>query len=568
MTIKHRIITCLVVTAVIFLGLEIRLWNIQVIRHSPIKKTAVKQFKHKIYLNPDRGNIYDRNGDELALDINVDSVFAVPSEISNPRRTSRKLAGILGLNESSLAGKLRKRSSFAWVKRKVGTSLSMKVRKLNLNGIYLLQEKKRFYPENDLACHIIGCVGIDSQGLSGIEKNFDKFLKTAMRRAVRVTDAFGRNVITTDDVSKPEKECCDVVLTVDKYIQHVVEVELRKAYLKSKASRATIVVQDPATGEILALANFPGFNGNKSLKYASRYLNNPAITNVYEPGSTFKIIAAAAVLEKNLVRPKDRFYCENGTWVVGNYPIRDHEKEGWLNFKQIIIKSSNIGMAKIGEKLGKIGLYEYTRKFGFGNYTGIDLPGESSGILRKMNKWSSISLGRISFGQEIGVTAIQLVSAFSSIANKGRLMQPRIVRCVLDSDGNKVEEFRPVAIRRVVSHKTVNLLTKMLIGVVEEGTGVAAGVEGYEVAGKTGTAQKYDKKTGGYCSVKYTASFAGFIPAYKPRVTILVIVDEPEGVYYGGTVAAPVFSRVAQKIMEYYSIPWDEYKFARTVTAK
>ncbi len=562
MNIKYRIIICLVVTVVMFAGLEVRLWNIQVVRHSPINKTAIKQFEHKIFLNPDRGKIYDRNGEQLALDINVDSVFAVPSEISSPSRTSRKLAGILGLNESSLAGKLRKRSSFAWVKRKVGPSLSMKVKKLGLEGIYLLQEKKRFYPENDLACHIIGCVGIDSQGLSGIEKNYEKFLKTASRRAVRVTDAFGRNVITTNEVIKRNKECCDVVLTIDKYIQHVAEVELKKAYINSKASRATIVVQDPATGEILALANYPGFNGNKPLKYASRFMNNPAITNVYEPGSTFKIIAAAAVLEKNMVSPKDRFYCENGLWVIGNYPIRDHEKEGWLNFNQIIMKSSNIGMAKIGEKLGRIGLYEYTRKFGFGNYTGIDLPGESCGILRKTDKWSSISLGRISFGQEIGVTAIQLVSAFSSIANKGRLMQPRIVRHVLDSDGNNAREFEPITIRRVVSHRTVNLLTKMLVGVVEEGTGVRAGVDGYRVAGKTGTAQKYDKKSGAYCSMKYTASFAGFIPAYKPRVTILVIVDEPEGVYYGGTVAAPVFSRVAQKIMEYYSIPWDEYKLA------
>ncbi len=562
MTIKYRIIVCLAVTGIIYTGLEVRLWNIQVVRHSPLKKTAIKQFKQNIYLNPDRGKIYDRNGDELALDINVDSVFAVPSELSNCKRTSRKLAGILGMNELSLERGLRKRSNFVWLKRKVSPEVSRKIRKLNLDGIYFLQEKKRFYPENDLACQVIGCVGVDSQGLSGVEKSYEEYLRKGSKRVVRITDAFGRDVVTTNIVSKPRRECLDVVITIDKYIQHVAEVELKRAFISSNARMATIVVQDPATGEILALANYPGFNGNRPLKYASRYMNNPAITNVYEPGSTFKVVAAAAVLDKNLVKPKDRFYCENGEWTLGNYPIRDHEEEGWLNFGQIIMKSSNIGMAKIGEKLGKIGLYEYSRRFGFGNYTGINLPGESGGILRRPDKWSSISLGRISFGQEIGVTAIQLVSAFSCIANRGRLMQPRIVKCLLDADGNNAGENKTVFIRQVVSHRTVNLLTKMLVRVVDKGTGVGAKVEGYRVAGKTGTAQKYDRQSGGYCDKRFTASFAGFLPAYNPRVTILVIIDEPEGVYYGGAIAAPVFSKVAQKIMEYYSIPWDEYKLA------
>lgn len=562
MTIKYRIISCLAVMFLLFIGLEARLWNIQVKMHSSMKETATRQFEHKLYLDPDRGVIFDRNRAELAQDVNADSIFAIPGIISNLKNTSSRLAPILCMSEAALIEKLKHHSSFVWLKRKVADSTAKRIRGLNLEGICLVQEKKRFYPENELGCQVIGCVGIDNEGLAGIEKNFNKYLFSGRQKEVKLTDALGRDVITTEVASKAERKYSNIVLTIDKYIQHVAEVELKKAYIENKAFKATIIVQDPATGEILALANFPNFNGNELLNNFC-YINNPAITEVYEPGSTFKIVAACAALEERIVMPSDKFFCENGIYNINGYPIRDHEKEGWLNFEEVIMKSSNIGMAKIGEKLGKNCVYEYARKFGFGNYTGINMTGESNGILKRPSEWSGISLGRISFGQEIGATALQVIASFSCLANNGRLMQPQIVRYIEDSEGKKTKEFRPVPIRQVISEHTVDVMTRMLVKVVEEGTGAAAAVKGYKVAGKTGTGQKYCSKSGGYSSTRYTASFAGYIPAFKPRVAILVIIDEPAGVYYGGTAAAPVFSRVAEKIMDYYSIPCDNFEMAK-----
>ena len=564
MNIRHRIIIVSLCIALIFAVLEIRLWNIQVFNHTPLKKTALKQFNHSIVINPDRGIIYDRNGQELAVDVNADSVFAVPAEIDNIGRTSALLASVLQLDETEVYRKIKGNSKFTWIKRKIAPHESEKLREVNLEGIYFLKEKKRLYPENELACHVLGCVGIDNQGLSGVERSFDDYLRTGYTKEVKIIDAFGRDIITNEEMSAQKTKNRNVILTIDKYIQHVAELELAKAFHKTGATRATIIVQEPKTGDILAMANLPGFDGNGDIGAVKDRINNPALTDVFEPGSTFKIVTAAAVLEKNLVKPTDRYFCENGVWDYAGYPIRDHEKEGWLNFEQVIMKSSNIGIAKIAGKLGEMGLYEYSRRFGFGNYTGIDLPGESMGIISKPSEWSGISMGRISFGQEVGVTAMQLVGAFSCIANKGMMVQPNIVKCISDPDGNIIKKTGPVVIRRVVSERTVELLTKMLIGAVNEGTGVEAQVKGYTVAGKTGTAQKYDKTLKKYCTKRFTASFAGFLPAYDPRVTILVILDEPDDLYYGGMVAAPVFSKVAQKIMEYYSIPAGDLKLAKS----
>ena len=560
---KSRIISSILIVIFTLIVLEIRLYYIQVVSHRHYRRMADKQSFSVRQTDFKRGTIYDRNGKELAIEFEVSSVYAIPSLISHPEKTAKKLAPLLHVSEKTIYSKLHTSNSFVWLKRKIGTEIAEKIEGLHLKGIKLINEGKRFYPENELASQVIGLAGLDNQGLSGIENSFDRTLRRKTKKTIARKDGFGREVIAADTAYQTEVSGCGVVTTIDRVIQYIVEVELRKAYDKTKAKLATIIVQDCKTGEIIALANFPSFNGNSYSPEKYKYLKNPAISSIFEPGSTFKPIVAAALLEENLVTLEDRFYCEEGMYLFNGLPIRDHESEGWLTFVQVLEKSSNIGMAKAGQLLGKDKLYQCARDFGFGNFTGIRLPGETPGILKNPKDWSEISLSRLSFGQGIGVTAIQLVCAFSCLANGGVLMEPMIVNRIVDRSEKVVKEFQPCPVRRVISYKTAKTLTNILCGIVKSGTGKEARIMGYKVAGKTGTAQKFDPATGKYSDTNYIASFIGYLPAEQPKVTILVILDEPQGFYWGGSVAAPVFARVGLRIMRYLGIPPDSQEMFR-----
>jgi len=560
---KTRIISSMLIVIFTLIVLEIRLYYIQIVSHHRYRKMADKQSFSVRQADFKRGTIYDRNGKELAIEFEVSSVYAIPSLISHREKTAKKLAPLLHMSEKVIRKKLETSNSFVWLRRKIDNEIAEKIKGLHLKGIKFISEGKRFYPENELASQVIGLAGLDNQGLSGIENSFDRILKRKTKKTIRRKDGFGREVIAADTAHRSEVSGCGVVTTIDRVIQYIAEVELRKAYNETKAKLATIIVQDSKTGEILALANFPSFNGNSSSRGKYKYLKNPAISSIFEPGSTFKPIVAAALLEENLVTLKDRFYCEEGVYLFNGLPIRDHESEGWLTFMQVLEKSSNIGMAKVGQLLGKNKLYQYARDFGFGNFTGIRLPGETPGILKKPKDWSEISLSRLSFGQGIGVTAIQLISAFSCLANGGVLMEPMIVNRIVDPNGKVVREFQPCPVREVISYKTAKVLTNILYRIVEKGTGKKARIMGYKVAGKTGTAQKFDPATGKYSDTNYIASFVGYLPAEQPKVTILVVLDEPQGFYWGGSVAAPVFARVGLRIMRHLGIPPDSRKMFR-----
>jgi len=531
------------------------LYYIQVINHRRYKKIADKQSVAFTQAEFKRGTIYDRNGKELAIEYESTSVYAVPYAVSNREMTAKKLAPLLGISEKAIRKKLESSNSFVWLRRKTNTETAEKVKSLRLKGIRCISEGKRFYPENGLASQVIGLAGLDNQGLSGIENSFDRILRGKIKRTISKKDGFGRELIAAGTSYPSEVSGYSVVATIDRVIQYIAEMELKRACVETKAKMGIIIVQDPHTGEIVALASFPSFNGNDSSRGKYEYLKIPAISHIFEPGSTLKPIVAAALLEENKVRLEDRFYCEDGIYLLKGLPIRDHEAEGWLNFVQVLEKSSNIGMAKAGQLLGNGKMYEYMRDFGFGNYTGIKLPGETPGILQKPKDWSELSLSRLSFGQGVGVTAIQLISAFSCLANRGVLMEPLIVKRIIDSSEKVDREYHACPIRRVISCKTAETLTDIMYLAVENGTGREARVDGYKVAGKTGTAQKFDPATGEYSKTSFIASFVGYLPANRPRVTILVLLDEPQGFYWGGSVAAPVFARLGLEIMHYLGVP-------------
>jgi len=552
---KARMVGSILIVIFTLIVLEIRLYYIQIVSHHRYKTMADKQSMSVRQAEFKRGTIYDRNEKELAIESEASSVYAVPASISNREEAAKKLARSLDMSEKAIRKKLGTSNSFVWLRRKIDTETAEKIKRLHLKGIEFISEGKRFYPENGLASQVIGLAGLDNQGLSGIENYFDTVLRGKTEKAIRRKDGFGREVIAAGTSWEWEGAGYGVVTTIDRVIQYIAEAELRKAYNETKAKLATIIVQDSQTGEILALANFPCFNGNESSPERYKYLEIPSVSGIFEPGSTFKPIVAAALLEEKLVRLEDVFYCENGVYLFNGLPVRDHERAGWLTLVQVLEKSSNIGMVKAGQLLEKNKMYQYARDFGFGNYTGIRLPGETPGILKNPKDWSGISLSRLSFGQGIGITAIQLISAFSCLANGGVLMEPMIAMRIVDSRGKVLTEFHPCPIRRAISSQTARTLTDILCRTVENGTGKEAKIPGYKVAGKTGTAEKFDPATGTYSETAYIASFVGYLPADRPRVTILVMLDEPQGFYWGGSVAAPVFARVALRIMQHLGVP-------------
>lgn len=535
-----------------------RAFYLQVINRDYLLKLADRQHQKIIPLTPARGTIYDTNGAALAVSVEMDSCYAEPKSITDLKAAAARLAPVLDMPKETVLRRLQGNRNFVWLKRLLTPDVAKRVHDLDLEGIGFVKETKRFYPNSEVAAHVIGFTGLDPEGLEGIERRYDSTILGGTGYLVTERDALGRNVALKGTVVQNGAMGHNVTLTLDKNIQYIAEKELAKAVTNSGAKAGTAIVMDPNTGRVLAMSNFPTYNLNSHGDYASSVWRNRAVADSYEPGSTFKTFLIAAALEEKLVRPGDGINCEGGSYAIGGRTIHDTHKYGRLSVAEILKYSSNIGVAKIGSKLGASRLYSYLKNFGIGEKSGIDLPGETSGTLRQWSQWYGIDLATISFGQGVTASSVQLAAAFSAIANGGVLMKPYLVEKITDSDGNVVTTFGPQARRRVVSPETAKSVASMLEGVAADGgTGTNASVEGYRVAGKTGTAQKVDPITKGYSASKRTASFIGFVPARKPRLTILVMIDEPKTSPYGGVVAAPAFSAIALQSLCYLKVPPD-----------
>src|SRR6185295_7035527 len=465
------------------------------------------------------------------------------------------IARITKVDPRELLAKCQAARTFCWVARKADAETADRIRSLNLSGIHFQKESKRFYPKRDLAAQVLGYVGMDDEGLSGVERANDDELRGKPGRMLVSVDARRKWFGSVEKQPDPGE---NVVLTVDEKIQYIVERELEAAMQQTHAESGTIVVENPKTGEILALANRPTFNPNLAREITPQKLKDHAVSDVYEPGSTFKIVTVAAALEEKLTRPDEVFDCQMGSIVINGMRIRDHKAYGLLPVTGIIANSSDVGAIKIALRLGDERFYKYIRAFGFGQQTGIELPAETRGMTKPANRWSKVSIGAISMGQEIGVSAVQLAAMVSSIGNDGVLVAPRIVAGQLDpQSAPQPIAFHPANERRVISPLTAAQMRRMLQEVVLHGTGPKALLEGYSSAGKTGTAQKIDPSTGAYSHTKYVASFAGFAPVNNPAVTVAVILDSAQGLHQGGQIAAPVFQRITQHVLEYLHVPHD-----------
>lgn len=541
--------------AFLWLGLILtRLVQLQVVRHGEFSARAGRQQQRLVPVSPKRGILYDRNGRELAVTISVESVFAVPAEISDPELAARLLAPIVAQPAGAIAERLRSGRLFAWVARKLDAHQVERVRALNLKGIYFQRENKRFYPKRELAAHVLGFVGLDEDGLGGLEYQLDREIRGPAGRLLISTDGRGRWFHRVQDAPG---EGASVVLTLDETIQFIAERELAVAIARTRARAGTIIVADPRTGEILALANWPTFNPNAPTRGPRSHHVNRAVTLAFEPGSTFKIVTVAAALDAQVTRPAEVVDCQNGGIVLAGHFIRDHKPFGLLSVREVIYHSSDVGAIKLALRLGNQRMYEHMRLWGFGEPTRVGLPAESPGLLRPPGRWSQISIGALAMGQEVAVTPLQLVAAFSAIATGGEWVAPRIVQEVVPFGGQPGLAPRPPSPRRrVMSRQTAETLRAMLRGVILQGTGVLAQPDGYTAAGKTGTAEKIDE-TGTYSTTEFIASFGGFAPAASPALTVLVVLDSPVGLYHGGEVAAPIFRRVVEQALAYLNIPPD-----------
>jgi len=551
---RFRITLLLYLFSFLFLVIFGRAYQLQVLQSQRLAAMAERQSQRIVQLIPKRGIIYDRKKEEMAISVEVDSVFAQPGRVENVREVAQKIAPLLGKKPSDLLSKLKGEEPFIWLQRGITPEQRKAIERYDFSGVAFLKETKRFYPQGGLGVHVLGFAGLDGQGLEGVEVGYDEFIRGEPGYIVISKDALGRSLTPQTAPSRQSLDGCDVILTIDKNIQYVVEKELKRAVQACSANGGMAVVMNPKTGEILALAVQPSFDPNHFSTAPPQVLKNRAVTDTFEPGSTFKVFLLAAALEEQAAAPQEMFFCENGAYTVGGKVVHDTLKYGWLSLADIIKLSSNIGASKVGKKLGKNRLHRNLKNFGFGAKTGVDLPGEVPGFLAAPRTWSEVGLANISFGQGVSTTALQLTAALAAVANGGMLMKPYVVKGVLDSNGDFLQENRPKAIRRVISPETMAMVTKILKMVMEEGgTGKAARLAGYESAGKTGTAQKALANGRGY-SDKRTGSFFGFAPADNPQVVITVIIDEPQATSYGGVVAAPAFKAIGEQMLPYMGV--------------
>ncbi|MDT7043337.1 penicillin-binding protein 2 [Candidatus Nitronereus thalassa] len=538
-----------------FLVILLRLFDLHILQAETMTKRANNQHHKMVTLDSNRGAIFDRQGRALALNLDVPSVYASPVSVKNPRLAANRLSKILEVPRRELEERLRGNREFVWVKRKIDSEYATQVEALSIPGINMVKEKRRFYPKGTLLAHVLGFAGIDSQGLEGLEVGYEHYLQGQARKVLLHRDAFGRLIFPENQQEGDSLSGNTIHLTIDEVIQFMAEQALETAVEKTNARGGSIIVMDPKTGGILAWTLRPTFDPNHVAAVSPEQWRNRAVTDPYEPGSTMKIMLAAAALEENLMKPDSLIYAGDGKVSISGTVIHDHKKAGWVTFREAIQESSNVAAAKIALELGKDRLYRYLRGFGFGEKTGIDLPGESVGILSKTEQWSGRTLPSMAMGQEIAVTPLQLVTAVAAIANGGALMKPYIVERIRTTQGGSVWTREPEIRRHPIGPQAAQTLTTLLENVVEQGTGSQAAIHGYRVAGKTGTAQKVDPETRAYSSSKSVSSFVGFAPAEDPRFVMLVVIDEPQGRGWGGAVAAPVFREVGAQVLRHLKVP-------------
>jgi len=552
-SLAKRIRIVVVVLGIWAAVISARLYFLHVVHSADYKQKAERQQQRILDVSPRRGVIYDRNGNELAVSIKVDSLFAVPDEIEDVDRTAKALSRFTGIPVTDLGPKLRSTRSFVWIKRKLDGATAAAVRRAALPGLYFQQEDMRYYPQRELASHVLGYVDIDEKGLGGLEYRYNDDIRGEPGRVLIMTDARGRRF---NSVEQPVEPGANLVTTIDQNIQYIAEKELKTAVEQLQPKGATVIVMDPRGGEILAMANYPTFNPNAYARYGANAWINRAVSHTYEPGSTFKIVTTASAFEEGLAKPDELIDCQMGKINVFGRIIHDHKPFGLLTVTQIIEKSSDVGAIKLALRVGNDRFADYIGRLGFGRPTNIDLPGEERGKARPPARWTKSSIGSIAMGQEIAVTPLQIVRMVSTVANGGILYRPYIVKKVQHPAKGVLTETQPQG-ERVISADTAAKLRSMLEVVVTDGTATAGKLEGYTAAGKTGTAQKVDG-TGHYSKTAHVASFAGFAPASNPVISVIVMVDEPVyGMHHGGQSAAPVFKRVAEQVLRYLSVPPD-----------
>ena len=552
--IRFRIIIIGSIFSVFFTIIGAKAVYLQIFCGPWLSQKAANQYEASFKSSEKRGTIYDTNLKEMAVSVDVTSIAAHPGQINDARAMAKSLAGILKIDSKELIKKLSSDKKFVWIKRRVTPKETEAVRNLKIIGIDFIPEHNRFYPNKMLSAQTLGFTNIDDHGIEGIEFYYDAHLRGSTSKFTVLKDALGRGFDAEKRrVSKFRGN--NLILTIDSTIQYIAEKALEEAVTEFSAKSGMAIIMAPKTGAILAMAHFPFFNPNAFNGFDKKLWRNRIITDHFEPGSTMKIFSAAAAIESGNASPNSIFFCENGAYKIGQEVVHDTRPYGWLSLQQIIKHSSNIGAVKISEITGSESLYKTLRDFGFGAKTGIDCPGETAGSLSPFKQWAKIDAGTISFGQGISVSALQLASAASAIANEGLLMKPYIVQAITDQNGRLLKSFEPRIVRRVVSEKTARTLVRIMQTVITKGgTGVKAAIEGYSVCGKTGTAQKIDEN-GEYSDGKFISSFVGFAPAEKSEVAILVVIDEPQDQHYGSIVAAPVFKKIAHKILSYMNIP-------------
>lgn len=556
---RYRLLTlqaALAVWALVIIG---RLYYLQVVDHGALERRAAAQQQRTVTVDAQRGAIFDRNLTPLAMSLPVESLFANPRKIAQPEREAAQLAPILDLDRAHLERTLAGDHSFVWVARQITADQSRAVAALNLNGVFAQPDTRRFYPKGPLAAAVLGYVGVDGRGLGGLEYSFDKLLRGHDGRALQEVDAHRRSY---SQVAQPAVEGENLVLTLDQNIQFIAQQELDRQVATTHAKRGMVVIENPHTGEILALANSPSFNPDDYQDTPASRLGDPAVSEPYEPGSVFKLVTLSAALQQGLITPDELIDCQMGSIQLGGRTIHDHAKFGVITVTEILQHSSDVGAIKIGLKLGDQEFYKYIRAYGFGQDTGIKLPGESRGIVRPPSRWTPMSIGAVSMGQEIGVTPLQVIAMVSTLADGGVYHTPRLVMDTFrGAEPDAPPTYTPPAGRRVVSPLVANQMKQMMAQVVLAGTAQQAQLNGYTAAGKTGTAQKVDPATHLYSKHNYIASFAGFAPINDPAITMLVILDSPNAdghaSHEGGAVAGPVFKAIAEQVLPYLGVPHD-----------
>lgn len=551
------------------LGISVRLVYLQVASHDKLVARAHKQQQESIETSPTRGPVLDRQERELARTIDTTSVFIAPDEFNKNKNraleeiacTAEVLSSVFSLDRRTLVNQILEAKEsgrrFIWIARRIAPDQAQTLETMELAAVHTRKEPKRFYPNGSLAANVLGFVGLDGNGLAGIEQVYNEKITGEPGRLFIEKDARGRAYESTEISGRPGQT---IILTIDQSIQYQAEVALTTAIAKSGAKAGTAIVLDPHTGEILALANAPTFDPNDVGATSPAARANWALQNFYEPGSTFKIVAFSAAIEKGLAKPDDHIDCQRGSITVAKRVIHDHQPFGSLTLAEALAKSSNVAAIKLGLRVGDPTMYDYITRFGFGSRTGIELPGETAGLVRPLVRWQSSSIGSIAIGQEVGVTPLQMAAAFGALANDGVRLAPHLIREIRSASGVAVYRPNPES-RRVISAATATALRGMLEGVTLNGTAKKAQLDGYTAAGKTGTAQKIDAKTKTYSRTKFVASFVGFAPVNNPAVVIIVVIDEPGGAYHGGDVAAPVFRQIAEQILpEMGVIPDTDFK--------